>query len=159
MSIFAQIFKVMKKLMILMSCAMMVMGIQARSAFLVSNDSIPADTTKVVADTLKVDKKKKEKKEEKKESEYEKIIKKGGTVMDGMFRVRHIEDKYYFEVPDSMMGRYILCVTRFTAVPQDFGMFAGEEITHSTVYFEKRMFCHIWQTMATTFHAHWSSQP
>ena len=138
MSIFAQIFKVMKKLMILMSCAMMVMGIQARSAFLVSNDSIPADTTKVVADTLKVDKKKKEKKEEKKESEYEKIIKKGGTVMDGMFRVRHIEDKYYFEVPDSTLGRYILCVTRFTAVPQDFGMFAGEEITHSTVYFEKR---------------------
>ena len=37
-----------------------------------------------------------------------------------------------------MLGRYILCVTRFTAVPQNFGQFAGEEITHSTIYFEKR---------------------
>ena len=76
-------------------------------------------------------------KKEPKETEYQKLIKKGGVTTDGLFRVRHIEDKYYFEVPDSMLGRYILCVTRFTAVPQNFGQFAGEEITHSTIYFEK----------------------
>ncbi len=74
----------------------------------------------------------------KKETEYQKLLKKGGSVQEGLFRVRHIEDKYYFEVPDSMLGRYLLCVTRFTAVPQDFGQFAGEEITHCTVYFEQR---------------------
>ena len=127
----------MKKPLILIICAMIVMGMQARTPFFVSNDSIPADTTQVaVADTLNADKK--DKQEEKKESEYEKLIKKGGTVMDGMFRVRHIEDKYYFEVPDSMMGRYVLCVTRFTAVPQGLGQFAGEEISHCTIYFEQR---------------------
>ena len=106
------------------------------------NDTLKADT--LVADTTvhaKADKRKKkdeDKKDEKKESEYEKLLKKGGTAMKGLFTVRHIEDKYYFEVPDSMMGRLILCVTRFTAVPQGFGQFAGEEVTHSTIYFERR---------------------
>lgn len=89
-----------------------------------ANNDEPADTTKT--------KKKKE------ESEYEKLLKKGGTTLEGLFTVRHIEDNYYFEVPDSMLGRLLLCVTRFTAVPQSFGKFAGEEITHCTIYFEQR---------------------
>jgi len=134
----------MKKTLTILGCAMISLGLQARPWLFAANDSIPTDTVKTetnVPDSLESDKKaeKKEgKKEEKKESEYEKLMKKGGTVMDGMFRVRHIEDKYYFEVPDSMLGRYVLSVTRFTAVPQGFGQFAGEEITHCTVYFEQR---------------------
>ena len=132
----------MKKLGILMGSALMFLGLQARTPLWVANDSIPADTAKVektVTDSLKTDGKEKDKKkEEKKESEYEKLLKKGGTVMDGLFRVRHIEDKYYFEVPDSLLGRYVLCVSRFTAVPQDFGKFAGEEANNLTVYFEQR---------------------
>ena len=117
---------------------MLATTIQAKPFFAVKADTLSKDTT--VIDTTKVDKEdvKSKTKKEPKETEYQKIIKKGGTVTDGLFRVRHIEDKYYFEVPDSMIGRYILCVTRFTAVPQNFGMFAGEEITHSTIYFEKR---------------------
>ena len=117
---------------------MLATTIQAKPFFAVKADTLNKDTT--VIDTTKVDKEdvKSKTKKEPKETEYQKLIKKGGTVTDGLFRVRHIEDKYYFEVPDSMIGRYILCVTRFTAVPQNFGMFAGEEITHSTIYFEKR---------------------
>jgi len=117
---------------------MLATTIQAKPFFTVKADTLSKDTT--VIDTTKVDKEgvKSKNKKEPKETEYQKLIKKGGTVTDGLFRVRHIEDKYYFEVPDSMIGRYILCVTRFTAVPQNFGMFAGEEITHSTIYFEKR---------------------
>ena len=117
---------------------MLATTVQAKPFFAVKADTLNKDTT--VIDTTKVDKEdvKSKNKKEPKETEYQKLIKKGGTVTDGLFRVRHIEDKYYFEVPDSMIGRYILCVTRFTAVPQNFGMFAGEEITHSTIYFEKR---------------------
>ena len=117
---------------------MLATTIQAKPFFAVKADTLSKDTT--VIDTTKVEKEdiKSKTKKEPKETEYQKLIKKGGTVTDGLFRVRHIEDKYYFEVPDSMIGRYILCVTRFTAVPQNFGMFAGEEITHSTIYFEKR---------------------
>ena len=117
---------------------MLTATVQAKPFYAVKADTLKKDTT--VTDTTKVKKEdvKSKAKKEPKETEYQKIIKKGGTVTDGLFRVRHIEDKYYFEVPDSMLGRYILCVTRFTAVPQNFGQFAGEEITHSTIYFEKR---------------------
>lgn len=117
---------------------MLTATVQAKPFYAVKADTLKKDTT--VTDTTKVEKEdvKFKAKKEPKETEYQKIIKKGGTVTDGLFRVRHIEDKYYFEVPDSMLGRYILCVTRFTAVPQNFGQFAGEEITHSTIYFEKR---------------------
>ena len=117
---------------------MLTATVQAKPFYAVKADTLKKDTT--VTDTTKVEKEdvKSKAKKEPKETDYQKIIKKGGTVTDGLFRVRHIEDKYYFEVPDSMLGRYILCVTRFTAVPQNFGQFAGEEITHSTIYFEKR---------------------
>ena len=95
-------------------------------------DSLPKDS--LLKDTTQADTAQKKKVE----TEYEKLVKKGGTTMDGLFRVRHIEDKYYFEVPDSMIGRYILSVTRYVAVPQGFGQFSGEEVTHCTTYFEKR---------------------
>ena len=105
-------------------------------------DTLAKDT--LLTDSVKqVNPKKKgakddDKKDEKKETEYEKLMKKSGTELKGLFTVRHIEDKYYFEVPDTMLGRLLLCVTRFTAVPQGFGQFAGEEVTHNTVYFEQR---------------------
>ena len=101
---------------------------------------LPNDTT--ANDTLKTGRKSKakgdKKEDEKKESEYEKLVKKGGTLKKGLFTMRHIEDKYYFEIPDSMLGRLILCVTRFTAVPQGFSQFPGEEVNQSTIYFEQR---------------------
>lgn len=127
-----------KHLLIFAAGLMLTATVQAKPFYTVKADTIKKDTT--VVDTIKTKKEdvKSQVNKEPKETEYQKLIKKGGTVKDGLFRVRHIEDKYYFEVPDSMLGRYILCVTRFTAVPQNFGQFAGEEITHSTIYFEKR---------------------
>lgn len=73
-----------------------------------------------------------------KKGEFYDLIKKDSTFRTGLFTVRHIEDKYYFEVPDSLLGRYLLAVTRFTSVPQGLGKFAGEEVNESTLYFEKR---------------------
>ena len=111
---------------------------QASAHLALPADTIAKDTLKTVSaekDTTVVNGKKPEKKKE--ESEYEKLMKKG-SVQEGLFRVRRIEDKYYFEVPDSMMGRLLICVTRFTAVPQGFGQFSGEKVTHATVYFERR---------------------
>lgn len=78
------------------------------------------------------------KKKDAKKNDYEELIKKGGTKLNGVFLVRHIEDNWYFEVPDSLLGRYFLAVTRLAATPQDFGKYAGEEVNEATVYFEKR---------------------
>ena len=131
----------MKNRIITLGCALVVSLFTGQ--VLAQNDSIPTDTIK--ADTIKVQngklKKENEKAKEekpKKETEYEKIVNKGGFVQTGLFTVRHIEDKYYFEVPDSLLGRMLLCVSRFTAVPQDFGKFAGEEIDDCVLYFEQR---------------------
>ena len=124
----------MRTIALLLGLTLATTTIQARTSYVVKSDTIKQDTVKhdsIAADTAKVEK-------PKKETEYEKIVKKGGTVMKGLFTVRHIEDKYYFEVPDSMLGRMILCVNRFTAVPQNFGKFAGEEANDITFYLEKR---------------------
>ena len=104
------------------------------------NDTIthPADSIPTVADSLSTDTAKAAK-HEKKETEYEKIVnKKGCVTTEGLFTVRHVEDKYYFEVPDELLGRLLLCVTRFTAVPQGTGKFAGEEANECAVYLELR---------------------
>ena len=128
----------MKHVMILLVASLMTLSVQARHEVL-RNDSIPSvPADSIPADSLRNDSTAQQKPEPKKETEYEKLVKKGGTTQEGLFLVRHIEDKYYFEVPDSLLGRMLLCVTRFTAVPQQLGAFAGEEITHCTVYFEQR---------------------
>ena len=77
-----------------------------------------------------------EKKKEK-PSAYEKLIKEGGSMTEGMCTVRHIKNNWYFEVPDSLMGRLMLAVTRFRAVPQGFKKLTGEEVNSSIVYWEQ----------------------
>ena len=57
----------------------------------------------------------------KKPAPYEELIKKGGSYQEGMFGVRKIDDKWYFDIPNNLLGRYFLMVTRFTSVPQRFG--------------------------------------
>ena len=99
------------------------------------NDSLKA-ACEVCNPPKKDEKGKKEKKDKK--SEYEKLIEKGGSHERGVMDIRHIEDKWYMEVPDSMIGRLFLVVSRFTATPQGLGLYSGEEITRSAVYFEKR---------------------
>lgn len=88
----------------------------------------------------KADKEKQEDKaadKKKEKDEYAELIKKSVSMERGLFDVRHIEDKWYFDVPDSLLGRYILAVTRLTGVPQGVGKFSGEEVNSETVYFEK----------------------
>lgn len=70
------------------------------------------------------------------ETEYTKLMKKGGSCREGLFTVRHIDKDWYFEVPEKMLGKLLLTVTRFTSVPQGFSMFGGEEVQRNAVYFE-----------------------
>lgn len=68
---------------------------------------------------------------------YLKTIKEGGSVREGLFTVRHIKSDWYLEIPDSLLGRMMLAVTRFASVPQEFKMVTGEEVNRSSVYFEQ----------------------
>ena len=76
--------------------------------------------------------------EEKRAEEYAKLIKKGGLERNGLFTVRKIDDKWYFEVADSLLNRYLLCVTRLKTAPQQFGMYAGEKINEQTLFFQQK---------------------
>ena len=68
---------------------------------------------------------------------YHKLVKEGGFMREGLFTVRHIKDNWYIEVPDSLLGRMMLAVTRFASVPQGFKLLSGEEVNRSTIYFEQ----------------------
>jgi hypothetical protein len=60
------------------------------------------------------------------------------VIKDGLFTISKLKTDWYFEIPDSIIGRYLLAVTRLTAVPQGLGKFSGEEVNENTLYFEKR---------------------
>ena len=70
------------------------------------------DTITQHKDTTKQDVKKGKatEKEKEKPSAYDQLVKKKGSVQQGLFTVRHIDDQWYFEVPDSVIGRYLLAV-------------------------------------------------
>ena len=114
----------------LLAFSLLVAGQQAASA--ATNDSIAvkADTVAAccVVDSLTEDDK----------SPYSKLIKEGGSVREGLFTVRHIKDDWYLEVPDSLVGRLMLAVTRFASVPQGFKLISGEEVNRSAIYLEQR---------------------
>ena len=46
------------------------------------------------------------------------------------------EDKWFFTLSDSLLGRLFQCVTRFTRTPAGFSQYGGEEVREQTVYFE-----------------------
>ncbi|WP_315824896.1 DUF5117 domain-containing protein [Paraflavitalea speifideaquila] len=58
-----------------------------------------------------------------------------------MFAVHKVEDKWYFEVADSLLGRDILIVNRISKAPADtragFFGYAGDEINENVIRFEK----------------------
>lgn len=95
-----------------------------------TKDTIAKDTTK----TKTVEKTP----EQKRTEEYNKLIKKGGIERNGIFTVRKIEEKWYFEVHDTLINRYFLCVTRLKTAPQNLGYYAGEKMNQQTVYFEQK---------------------
>ena len=43
---------------------------------------------------------------------YKEVITSKAVTDDGLFKVHRLEDKYYFEIPESLFGREILVVNR-----------------------------------------------
>ena len=134
---------------ITLATLLLILGQQAAFAFMA--DTLKTDTICHKTDTIchKTDSVKVEKEAEKKnsccsdttvkdhDSPYHKIVKEGGSMRKGLFTVRHIKDDWYLEVPDELLGKMLLAVTRFVSVPQDFRKFSGEEVNRSAVYFER----------------------
>ena len=59
------------------------------------------------------------------------------TTRQGLFTVVKSGDDWYFEVPDSLLGRRILATVRYTATPAATSMYGGELANQQTVYWEE----------------------
>ena len=68
---------------------------------------------------------------------YDKLISERATTQKGLFDVHKVDDKYYFEIPDSLLNREMLVVTRFIKTPSGARNYGGEKISENTVTFEK----------------------
>jgi hypothetical protein len=55
---------------------------------------------------------------------------------ESMVQVSKDKDNWYFTLPDSLLGRLIKTVTRYTSTPAGFTKYGGEEVREQTVYFE-----------------------
>jgi ribosomal protein S18 acetylase RimI-like enzyme len=72
---------------------------------------------------------------------YKDVITDKAVTQKGLFIVHRVDDKYFFEIPDSIMNLEIMAVTRFVRVPANKaanGATYGGEITNQqTIAFEK----------------------
>lgn len=54
----------------------------------------------------------------------------------GMLNVEKVGKDWFLEVPDSLLGKDILAVTRYTSTPSSSGKFGGEECNEQVVFFQ-----------------------
>lgn len=67
---------------------------------------------------------------------YKEVITAKAVTRTGFFKVHKIEDKYFFEIPDRLLGRDILVVNRISKAQAGNG-YAGDQIGENVIRFEK----------------------
>jgi len=75
---------------------------------------------------------------------YDKVITSKAVTKKGLLTVHQLDESYYLEIPDSLLGREILMVTRLAKSPVDGltdassgGYYAGDQIDEREITFEK----------------------
>jgi hypothetical protein len=68
---------------------------------------------------------------------YKEVITEKAVSSKGLFTVHKVEDKWYFEIADSIFNREILTITRFTKTPAGGGSYGGEIVNEQTIRWEK----------------------
>jgi hypothetical protein len=70
---------------------------------------------------------------------YKKVIDSTAVTQKGLIDVHKVADKYLFEISESLIGKEIMTITRYSKTPAGGGIFGGEEINRQVVRFEKGM--------------------
>jgi len=81
--------------------------------------------------TVKVEPKTADSKKEPKP--YNKVIDTTAVTQVGLITVHKMDNKYLFEIPDSILGSEIMSITRYSKTPAGGGIFGGEEINRQVV--------------------------
>src|SRR5882757_782899 len=68
---------------------------------------------------------------------YKEVITDKAISHSGLFTVHKIEDKWYFEIPDSILGRDILVSTRYSKTAAGGGFYGGEQVNLQTINWVK----------------------
>jgi hypothetical protein len=71
---------------------------------------------------------------------YSEVITRDAVSDKGVFTIHKVADRYYFEVPDSLLHRDFLWITRFASLPNGLGggyVNAGSSVNEQLVEFEK----------------------
>src|SRR6187549_1257986 len=96
----------------------------ALSMTVITSFAFGQDTTSKVAAPAKV-------------KSYKDVITAKAETKPGLFSVHKVDDKYYFEIPDSLLKREVLFTTRLVKVPTGSPRYAGEIVNSIIVSFEK----------------------
>ncbi len=67
---------------------------------------------------------------------YKEVITDKALSQAGLFTVHRVEDKWYFEIPDSIFGRDILVSTRYGKTPAG-GNYGGEQVNLQTIQWQR----------------------
>lgn len=81
---------------------------------------------------------------------YKEVITDKAVTKKGLFTVHKVEDKYYFEIADSIFNRELMAVTRYSKVAGGGGVYGGELANQQTVVFEKGPTNNIFMRVVTT---------
>jgi len=68
---------------------------------------------------------------------YKDVITDKAVTKTGLITVHKVEDKFYFEIPDTLLNREIMAITRFSKVAGGAGIYGGELANQLTLQFEK----------------------
>ena len=68
---------------------------------------------------------------------YKKVITSEAKSDEGLFTVHQVNDKYYFQIPDSLLNREMLLVTRIAKTANNLG-YGGEKLNTQVVRWEKK---------------------
>lgn len=81
---------------------------------------------------------KEEGKKAKKEKSYEDIISDKANSDSGLFTVHEVDEKFYYEIPDSLLGKEMLMVTRIAKTANGLGFGGGKQNTQVVRWEKKR---------------------
>ena len=89
------------------------------------------------SENIKAEKSSEEKNKDTKEKNYQDIVTDEAITDKGLFDVHQVDDKYYYEIPDSLFGREMLVVTRIAKTASGIGFGGGKQNTQ-VLRWEKR---------------------
>ncbi len=68
---------------------------------------------------------------------FSEIITDKALTEKGLFTIHKVEEKWYFEIADSLFDKEILVITRFNKSPAGSHVYGGEKVNEQTIRFEK----------------------